>query len=282
MKSILRQHNATVPLASRTEELVETLIQRIDNGESPSEILLATEILGLAFINHSDGFSHSDQELLYQDASRALRHKAKKTKSNKIKAQCYETLALLTYLISSQIDAQMIRHEMYNIIAANGEVEEEISGHVDQDDDQDEDNDTLMTAVTHAYGLMFIISFCQGPVNPDIIQEEMDKMLGELELLMDFPGKLQSAAGQTVALMFETLQILTDQGEDQEQNELNELIHTLRTLSMDQDDDEYIFQDILNTVEDGGQPYHEVDINGKSFILDRWYYTVVCIPKMFR
>ncbi|CAO3591248.1 unnamed protein product [Absidia cylindrospora] len=258
------------PLASRTEELVEILMHRIDHGESPQETLLAIKILGLAFINHND---ETDQELLYQEASERLKDKLEKSRSKKIKAQCYETLALLTYIISSQIDAQMIRHEMYNRMVANADDDNDVDDDNDDDDDDDDendDNDILMTSITRAYALMFVVSFCQGPVDIDIIQEEMDKVIGELELLMEFPGTLQTSAGQAVALMFESLRSVTDKSEDQHQNELNELVHTLRSLTMEQDEDEYMFQDILSTVEDGSQPYHEIEIDGKSFVLDRW------------
>lgn len=75
------------PLASRTEELVELLSQRIQHGESPRETIMATKILGLAFINHNDEFSHYDQELLYQDAAHVLRAKAEESKNKKIQAQ---------------------------------------------------------------------------------------------------------------------------------------------------------------------------------------------------
>jgi hypothetical protein len=41
-------------------------------------------------------------------------------------------------------------------------------------------------------------------------------------------------------------------------------------MEQQDDDDNYIFQDILATVEDGSQPYHELEIKEKSFVLDRW------------
>ncbi|ORZ23374.1 hypothetical protein BCR42DRAFT_134656 [Absidia repens] len=165
----------------------------------------------------------------------------------------------------------MIRHEMYNRMVANADDDNDVDNdNDDNDDDENDDNDILMTSITRAYALMFVVSFCQGPVDIDIIQEEMDKVIGELELLMEFPGTLQTSAGQAVALMFESLRSITDKSEDQHQTELNELVHTLRTLTMEQDEDEYMFQDILSTVEDGSQPYHEIEIDGKSFVLDRW------------
>ncbi|KAI8342126.1 hypothetical protein BC941DRAFT_415423 [Chlamydoabsidia padenii] len=283
LHSILRQHNAMSPLASRTEELVDLLAQRIEHGESPRETIMAMKLLGLAFINHSDESSHFDQEVLYQDAAQGLKAKAKESTSKKIKAQCYETLGLLTYLVSSQIDAQIIRQDMYNLLAGNDDDDDDDDNDIseptkinDDNDDDDDDDDILIATIIRTYALMFVISFCQGPVNRDIIKEEMDKVIGEFELRMDFPGDSQTASGQAVALMFETLQSAAGDKSDtvgkSEQNELNELVHTLRTLSMEQqdEDDNYLFQDVLSTVEDGNQPYHEMEIKGKTFVLDRW------------
>ncbi|CAO3616941.1 unnamed protein product [Cunninghamella blakesleeana] len=254
---LVSQNNAILPLEPRTEEFVDALVKSIDLGESEEETILAIQAINFAFINHGDAYVKREREALYQEVAFTLRQKAKKSKNLIIKAQCYETLSLLTYMVSSEIDAQIIRQDMHNIMMASEEHD-------------DENSDILLTAVINAYALMFITSYCNSPTNLEIIQEEIDRVLGELEYLIETPGNVQMATGQTIALFFEVLRSVSENVDDQ-QNEMNELIHTLKSLSMDQDEeDEYVFQDILNTIEDGIQPYYEVEFKGKSFTLDKW------------
>ncbi|CAO3626813.1 unnamed protein product [Cunninghamella echinulata] len=212
-------------------------------------------------MNHGDNYPSNDREILYQDVAFILRQKAKKSKNLIIRAQCYETLSLLTYMVSSEIDAQIIRQDMHSIMMASEEFNFD-----------DENTDRLLTAVVNAFTLMFIVSYGNTPPKIDIIQDEIDEVLGELEYLIETPGSLQIATGQTIALFFEILRPLSENKQiNNQQDGMNELIHTLKSLSMDQtEEDEYIFQDILNTVEDGIQPYYEVEFKGKSYTLDKW------------
>ncbi|KAI8069273.1 interferon-related developmental regulator-domain-containing protein [Gongronella butleri] len=258
LQGILRKHNATSVLRSRTEEFVQSLLKCVDNGESALEIESALQLLGLAFLNHGDDIDQGDQELLYQDTADSIRRKVKKATTPLIKAKCFETLGLITYIMSLDIDAQMIRQEMQAVLTAQN----------------DADDDDVLAAATLAYALTFIISFCDdGIMAPALIQEEMDTMLEHLAVLMEMPGRAQSAAAQTAALMMEAWRAC--QVDDQDENQMNELIHTLRELSIDpidEDDEEEVelFDAALSTIESGIAPSRECEIRHKTFTLETW------------
>ncbi|ORX58262.1 hypothetical protein DM01DRAFT_108496 [Hesseltinella vesiculosa] len=254
LQSILSKRNASAVLISRTEEFVESLLRRIDLGESTEETALAIDLLVLAFVNHGDRVAPDEQEAIYQEAAQSLREKAKRSKDPFIKAKCYEAMGLLTYILSLEIDAQVIRQEMQSVFGAGNEGED----------------DEVLAAATLTYAMMFIVSFCQDIMDPSLVQEEIDRVLEEVTYLLEIPGPVKLAATQAAALMMETLQ--STQG-DIEHNQMNEVIHALRELSMESvedEDEEELFESALSTIEDSISPLREYDIKGKTYTLESW------------
>lgn len=73
----------------------------------------------------------------------------------------------MTSIAASDIDAQLVRDYIYELIESEG-----------QDIDSDEaDQHNLTKACLRAYGVIFVSSFCQGVIDPDIVNEETEKQV---------------------------------------------------------------------------------------------------------
>lgn len=78
------------------------------------------------------------------------------------------TLALITLIAASDIDAQLTRDFIFDFLETQGDGfnTHDFSGH---------EMDRLLTAALRAYGLLFVASFGDGPVQPEAVWDEIEK-----------------------------------------------------------------------------------------------------------
>jgi hypothetical protein len=75
---------------------------------------------------------------------------------------------LITYTAASDIDKQLVREYLYDLIETDG-----ADFNVEELSTQDLDH--LFSEAIHAYGILYAASFSTGFVNFDILWEELEK-----------------------------------------------------------------------------------------------------------
>ncbi|KAI7856031.1 interferon-related developmental regulator-domain-containing protein [Circinella umbellata] len=280
----LSRHYAAEPLQRRNEELLTLLRRSLSKPGSAKESALAAQAITINFISHGE-LGLSDQDELYQQILPALKNAAKNANDILVKCNCLHTLALITLIAGSDIDTQFARDFVFDLIETDGQdfnTEELSSQHTDQ----------LMCMGLRAYGILFIATFYEGVVDPNVLWEEVEKVMPMHELLLESGDKdVRTAAGENVAVIFEILRIIIKSEDDEEQDDdevykndyqydnMDELIHTLRELSVESSrrqskssraEQKSIFRDIIKSVEDGVPPIEELKISGRIISFRGW------------
>ncbi|ORY98044.1 interferon-related developmental regulator-domain-containing protein [Syncephalastrum racemosum] len=266
----LTRHYAADILESRSEELLTLLRRSVSKGGK--EAHLAAQAIALHFVNQGD-LSLGDQEDLFQQVLPLLRKTVKNTDDTTLQSICLRTLALITLIAASDIDAQLARDFVYDVL-------EEI------------DDYQVQCAALHAYGLLCVSSFSQPAMDPDIIHEEIEKVMPVHEILLESTDMaVRVAAGENTALLFELLRTHTGHPEDEEDQDeevqdvpeeydnMDGLIHTLKELSVDSNrrrnkadraEQKSVFRDIVRSVEERDPPVQELKIGGRVIQFRGW------------
>ncbi|KAI9497802.1 interferon-related developmental regulator-domain-containing protein [Zychaea mexicana] len=280
--TLLTRHYAAGPLQPRNEELLTLLRRSLSKSSSAKESALAAQAIALNFISHGDAVD--DQDELYQQILPALKKTTKNADSVIVKSNCLHTLGLVTLIAGSDIDTQLVRDFVFDLIETDGQdfnVEELSPQHIDQ----------LMCTGLRVYGILFISTFYEGVVDPEALWEEIEKVMPMHEVLLESGDKdVRTAAGENVAAMFEILRIATcrdneDEDEDIEHNDdyqydnMDELLRTLRELSVESSrrqskssraEQKSIFRDIVKSVEDGEPPIEVLKISDRAITFRGW------------
>ncbi|KAF7723135.1 Interferon- developmental regulator 2 [Apophysomyces ossiformis] len=279
----LLRHYAAEVIEPRNEELLILLKRSLSKGGSQRESCLAANAIALAFVNHGD-MSLGEEEDLYQVILPTLKATLSNSTDITIKSNCIQTMALITFIAASDIDTQLVRNYLYDIIETEGEG-------LDTEGLSTQDIDQLLSAALRAYGLLYISSFSEGILQSDVIWEEIEKVMPLHEMLLESSDKdVRVAAGENIAVMFEIMRICVDlEDEDEEFDEeaeqypeydnMDGLLYTLKQLSVesgrrqtksDRAEQKSVFRDVTKSVEEGIKPVEELKISGKVITFRGW------------
>ncbi|KAL0082931.1 interferon-related developmental regulator-domain-containing protein [Phycomyces blakesleeanus] len=274
-------HNASEVLENRNRELLILLRKSLQKGNSTKESILAAKAMPLAFINHGE-ISLGEEEDHYQLVANSLRSTLVNSFECDLKIQCLHSIALIAFIGASDIDTQLLRDFIFDIIETGGE-EVQLEGISSQQIEH------LTCAALRAYGLLYISTFCEGAVDFDVLWEEVEKVVPVHEMLLESSEKdVRVAAGENIALMFESVRVYTEHIEEEEDvddtewpeyDNMDGLIHTLRDLSVDSNrrrskndraEQKSVFRDVIKSVEEGTRPVEELKISGRILTFRGW------------
>ncbi|KAI7906533.1 interferon-related developmental regulator-domain-containing protein [Cokeromyces recurvatus] len=277
-------HRVFSHIENRLEEILTLLKKSLVKNNSVKEACLAAKAIALTFIN-LDHLSESEGDDLYRKMLNSLRNKIKDCEDIDIKISSLQTLALITYIAASDIDKQLVRNYIFDLIETDGAEfnVEELSS---------QDMDRLLCEAARAYGLLYAASFTSGFVNFDVLWEEFEKVMPVHEIMLESSDKdNRIASGENIALMFETVNIFLTSNEDEEEDDddyntvkpeydnMDGLIYTLRELSVDSNrhraksdraEQKSVFRDIIKSVEENIKPVEELKINGRILTFRGW------------
>ncbi|KAI9019403.1 interferon-related developmental regulator-domain-containing protein [Phycomyces nitens] len=274
----LTLHNSSEALDGRNRELLVLLRKSLSKGDS-KESILAAKAMPLAFINHGE-ISLGDEEDLFQLVANTLKNTLVNSLDCDVKIQCLYSLALISFIGASDIDTQLLRDFVFDLIETGGEGME-LEGISSQQIEH------LTCVALRAYGLLYISTFCEGVIDFEVLWEEVEKVLPVHEILLESSEKdVRVAAGENIALMFESVRVYTQHvEEDAEETEWPEydnmdgLIHTLHGLSVDSNrrrskndraEQKSVFRDVIKSVEEGTRPEEELKISGRVLTFRGW------------
>ncbi|KAI9480936.1 MAG: interferon-related developmental regulator-domain-containing protein [Benjaminiella poitrasii] len=275
-------HRVFDHIESRLEEILALFKKSLMRNSSTKEACLAARAIALTFINLED-LSESEGDDLYRKILKPLRSRIKDCEDIDIKVNSLQTLALITYIAASDIDKQLVREYIFDLIETDGAEfsVDELSPH---------DMDRLLFEATRAYGLLYAASFTSGFVDFEVLWEEVEKVMPVHEIMLESTDKdNRIASGENIALMFETVNIFlaADDEEDEEEDgmvkpeydNMDGLIHTLKGLSLDSNrhraksdraEQKSVFRDIVKSVEENIKPVEELKINGRVLTFRGW------------
>ncbi|KAI7868494.1 interferon-related developmental regulator-domain-containing protein [Spinellus fusiger] len=279
--STLTLNNASKPLESRIEELLLQLRKILNKGNNARESILAAKAIALVFINHGDA-SLGDEEDHYQIVARSLRNAVVNSPECELKIQCLISMGIMAFTSASDIDIQLLRNFVFDIIETEG-------ADINLDGFSSQNIDSLTCAALHTYSLLYISAFSEGIIDFDILWEEVEKVMPVHDMLLESSEKdIRVAAGENIALMFETVRVFTENKEEEEDKEdkvqpeydnMDGLIHTLRTLSVessrrknkhDNVEQKSVFRDVIKSVEEGISPVEELKIGERTIVFRGW------------
>ncbi|KAI8084294.1 interferon-related developmental regulator-domain-containing protein [Gilbertella persicaria] len=276
-------HHVFSQIENRIEEILGLLKRSLLKHGSTKEACLAARAIALAFVNLSE-VSETEADDLYRRILPSLRNTIKDSEDIAIKINCLQTLSLITYTAASDIDKQLVRDYLFDLIETDG-----ADFNVEHFSTQELDD--LFCAAIQAYGVLYASSFTSGFVDFDVLWEELEKVMPVHEIMLESSDKdVRIAAGENIGLMFETANIflLADNQEEEEEegetvkpeyDNMDGLIHTLKELSVDSSrrraksdraEQKSIFRDIVKSVEENIKPVEELKINGRVLSFRGW------------
>ncbi|KAG2213015.1 hypothetical protein INT47_011164 [Mucor saturninus] len=281
--NIFSNHHVFSQIENRLEEILGLLKKSVAKNNSTKEACLAARAIALTFINLDD-ISEGEADDLYRRILSCLRSAIKNSPDVEIKMSCLQTLALITYTAASDIDKQLVREYLFDLIETDG-------ADFNVDELSPQECDQLFAESLRAYGILYASSFSTGFVDFDILWEELEKVMPMHEMLLESSDKdVRIAAGENIGLMFESANVFlnADAEDDEEEDEdavkpeydnMDGLIHTLKDLSVDSSrrraksdrvEQKSVFRDIVRTVEDNEKPVEELKIGGKVLSFRGW------------
>ncbi|OBZ91236.1 Interferon-related developmental regulator 1 [Choanephora cucurbitarum] len=271
-------HLAYAHIEHRIEEMLALLKRSLLKNGTTKEACLAARAIALTFIN-LEQVSETEADDLYRRILPSLRNIIKDSDQADIKVNCLQTLSLITYTSASDIDKQLVRNYLFDLIETDG-ADFNVEGLDAHSLDQ------FLCAAVHAYGVLYASSFASGFVDFEVLWEELEKVMPVHEIMLESSDKsIRIASGENIALMFETANIfLADDDEESEDDKpeydnLDGLIHTLKQLSMDSSkrhaksdraEQKSVFRDIVKSVEGKIRPEEELRIEGKLLSFRGW------------
>lgn len=280
---ILASHHASSQIEDRLEDVLGALKRSLLKNSSTQEACLAAKGIALTFINMED-ISESEGDDLYRRILPSLRNRIKDSEQVDIKISCLQTLALITYTAASDIDKQLVRDYLFDLIETDG-------ADFNVENLSPNELDNLFSEALQAYGILFAASFTTGVVDFDILWEELEKVMPVHEMLLESADKdIRISAGENVGLMFETANIFLksdsdEEGEGEEEtvkpeyDNMDGLVHTLKELSIDSSrrraksdrtEQKSVFRDVVRSVEENVRPSEELKIGGKVLTFRGW------------
>ncbi|KAI8353273.1 interferon-related developmental regulator-domain-containing protein [Choanephora cucurbitarum] len=266
-------HLAYEHIEHRIEEMLALLKRSLLKNGTTKEACLAARAIALTFIN-LDQVSETEADDLYRSILPSLRNIIKDSDQADIKIHCLQTLSLITYTSASDIDKQLVRNYLFDLIETDG-ADFNVEGLDAHSLDQ------FLCAAVHAYGVLYASSFASGFVDFEVLWEELEKVMPVHEIMLESSDKnIRIASGENIALMFETANIfLADDDDKPEYDNLDGLIHTLKQLSIDSSkrhaksdraEQKSVFRDIVKSVEEKIRPEEELRIEGKLLSFHGW------------
>ncbi|KAI8088593.1 interferon-related developmental regulator-domain-containing protein [Thamnidium elegans] len=280
---IFAGHHVFSQIESRLEEILGLLKKSLTKNHSVKEACLAAYAISLTFINLDD-ISEGEGDDLYRRILPSLRTTIKDSEDIEIKISCLQTLALITYTAASDIDKQLVRDYLFDLIETDG-------ADFNVEELAPQECDELFAEALRAYGILYAASFSTGFVDFDVLWEEVEKVMPVHEMLLESADKdIRIAAGENIGLMFETVNVfLAADADDEEEEEedtvkpeydnMDGLIHTLKGLSVDSNrrraksdrvEQKSVFRDIVKTVEENIRPVEELKISGRVLMFRGW------------
>ncbi|GAN08689.1 interferon-related developmental regulator 2 isoformX2 [Mucor ambiguus] len=269
---ILASHHASSQIEDRLEDVLGSLKRSLLKNSSAHEACLAAKGIALTFINMED-ISESEGDDLYRRILPSLRNRIKDSEQVDIKISCLQTLALITYTAASDIDKQLVRDYLFDLIETDG-------ADFNVENLSPNELDNLFSEALQAYGILFAASFTTGVVDFDVLWEELEN-----------PDKdIRISAGENVGLMFETANIFLKSDSDEEgdgeeetvkpeYDNMDGLLYTLKELSIDSSrrraksdrtEQKSVFRDVVRSVEENVRPSEELKIGGKVLTFRGW------------
>ncbi|KAI8886298.1 IFRD-domain-containing protein [Backusella circina FSU 941] len=273
-------HYVPSHIEGRVEEVLALLKRSLVKNNSTKEACLAARGIALVFVNLDT--SESDLDDYYRRLLTNFRNIIKDSEEIEIKLVCLQTLGLISYIAASDIDKQLVREYLFDLIETDGaEFNTEVL--------DSQDCDRLFAEALRAYGVLFASSFTQGMVTFEVLWEEIEKVMPIHEMLLESNDKdVRIATGENIALMFEAANIFTQDDDDDddedgfdkpEYDNMDGLIHTLKDLSVDSNrrrnksdraEQKSVFRDILKSVEENIKPVEELKIGGRTLSFRGW------------
>ncbi|CAO3651329.1 unnamed protein product [Mucor hiemalis] len=284
LTKIFSCHHVFSHIENRIEEILGLLKKSVLKNNSVKEACFAARAIELVFVNMDD-ISEGEMDDLYRRILPSLRSTIKNSEEIDIKTSCLHTLSLITYIAASDIDKQLLREYLFDLIETDG-------ADFNVESLATTDCDLLFAEALKAYGILFAASFSTGFVDFDILWEEVEKVMPAHEMMLESSDKnIRIAAGENIALMFEIVNIFLKSNDDEEDEEedndvakpeydnMDGLIHTLKDLSVDSNrrraksdrvEQKSVFRDIVKTVEENIRPEEELKIGGRVLVFRGW------------
>lgn len=287
LTKIFSCHHVFSQIENRIEEILGLLKKSVLKNNSVKEACLAARAIELVFVNMDD-ISEGEMDDLYRRILPSLRSTIKNSEEIEIKTSCLHALSLITYIAASDIDKQLLRDYLFDLIETDG-------ADFNVEALSTTDCDLLFAEALKAYGILFAASFSTGFVDFDVLWEEVEKVMPAHEMMLESSDKnTRIAAGENIALMFEIVNIFlksNDDDDDEDENDdentfdkpeydnMDGLIHTLKDLSMDSNrrraksdrvEQKSVFRDIVKTVEENIKPEEELKIGGRVLVFRGW------------
>lgn len=154
-------------IEDRLEEVLGLFKRSLLKSGNSQEVCLASKAIGLTFVNMVD-ISESEADDYYRRILPSLRNVIKDSEVVDNKISCLQTLALISYTAASDVDKQLVRDYIFDLIETDG-------ADFNVDEFSSEDRDRLFGAALQAYGILFAASFTTGFVDFDTLWEELEK-----------------------------------------------------------------------------------------------------------
>ncbi|KAM3581257.1 hypothetical protein VKS41_006084 [Umbelopsis sp. WA50703] len=279
LNQIMSRHFVAAALQSRQKEVLELLKKSLKKGGSADESIQATRGISLTFINHGE-ISAAEQEELYQDIMPSLRVCALHSENAKVKEQCLQAMAMLTFIAASNADTLRIMEFLFQLLETDG-------ADLNLEEIPADEVGNIMAIILRGYGLLFASTYGEGSGTLEDAWDELEKVVPVFTMFLESGTKdVRVAAGEDIALIFESINIhhnLDDERDPDdpapEYDEMNELVQALQQLATDSSrrrgkqerkEQRSAFRDIMRTVEEGERPVERHKFGGKLVTFRGW------------
>ncbi|KAG0166696.1 hypothetical protein DFQ28_006440 [Apophysomyces sp. BC1034] len=286
LNRILAHHYCGFFVSSNNQEsLLHLLMRSISKPGSTREAVLATKGIALVFTSHND-ISGGEEDDMYRLVLPLLKSNVVHALDHDLKYQSITTLAVVTFIAASDADTRGAFDYFYKLLLSGG-------ANLQPEDENEAFSSSqllsLVEATLRAYGLLYASAY--GDKRGDL-EDAWDELHGvmpvHLDLLESTSKDVRVAAGENIALMFESVQMLkrteikTEQNADDpdpEYEEMDELIDALQRLAtesnrsvnkQDRKQQRGAFRDIVRSVESGKRPREKLKMGRHRLNLRGW------------
>ncbi|OZJ05986.1 hypothetical protein BZG36_01231 [Bifiguratus adelaidae] len=267
--------------------LLNTLTRLLKKGSTPKESIMAAKAIGLEFVNQGE-ISQVEQEELYQGVLDTFKTSLVHSESPKVKAEVLRALAMTTFIAASPQDSLETLEYLYDILDTDGAYI-----HLDEMDGEADEIAEILTRALKGYGLLYGGIYGDRRGSRADAWEEFEKVMPTHTRYLD-SGQVETrvAAGENIALMFESIDMLNADVPDEEEEEedhanvslpqyeyMDDLVTQLSKMATDSNrrrskkdraNQRSAFRDILKTVEDGVRPHERFKVGRTTMELGSW------------
>ncbi|KAI8876838.1 hypothetical protein K501DRAFT_231328 [Backusella circina FSU 941] len=274
-------HLVSAHIENRLEMILGLLKRSITKYGSSKEACLAAQTVNLVFMHITEEVSETDQDDLYRRILPCLKLTVKESDDIELKIKCLKTLGLITYTSASDIDKQLVRDYIFDLIETDG---------IDFNTEalQPHDCDRFLAEALCCYGILFAASFSQGVVSFDAVWSEVEKVMPIHEIMLESSdNSVRIASGENIGLIFETIRLFTkDDGDNNdstttrlEYDNMDGLIHTLKNLSIESSrykgkservEQKSVFREVFKSVEQNERPKEDLKIGNRTLVFKGW------------